>query len=302
MSFDVAMQSNSPYLSNVAAGMMNLGRWQLTPAQRLAWIEQAVELGVTTFDHADIYGDYTAEALFGEALALKPALRERLQLIGKCGIRLVSPNRPQHRIKSYDTTRAHIIASAEASLRNLQTDYLDILLIHRPDPLLAADDVAAAFEALHQAGKVRSFGVSNFTPSQFDLLQARLNFPLVTNQVQASVVYLEPFLDGTFDQCQRLRIRPMAWSPVGGGRFLQANDPQGLRLQSALQQIADEWGGLTLDQAAVAWLATHPGRIIPVMGTGKLERLQAAVAAAQITLTREQWFSVWEASTGYPVP
>jgi predicted oxidoreductase len=204
-----------PEFSRIVLGWWRLASWDMTPQQRLAFLQQGLELGVTTMDHADIYGDYSCEALFGEALALQPSLRERIELVSKCGIKLVSRHRPKHASHIYDTTRAHIIASAENSLRNLHTDYLDLLLIHRPDPLMDADEVAEAFTQLQASGKVRHFGVSNFTQSQFELLNSR--FALVTNQVELSLMQMEALQDGSLDMCQRLRIAPMIWSALGGG-------------------------------------------------------------------------------------
>ena len=185
----------------------------MSPQQLLTFIEQHVELGVTTADHADIYGGYACEQAFGDALRLKPALRQSLELVTKCGIATTA--KPGNPIGHYITDRDHIVQSAEQSLRHLHTDYLDLLLIHRPDPLMDADDVAEAFVALHKSGKVRHFGVSNFTPAQFQLLQSRLPFTLATNQVEISPIHQPAILDGTLDQCQQLRIKPMAWSCLG---------------------------------------------------------------------------------------
>jgi predicted oxidoreductase len=179
---------SGPQVSRLALGTWRLASWGLSAAELLDLVHGTVDLGITAIDHADIYGDYAGEELFGRALALDPALRPRLQLITKCGIRIVSSRRPLHRIKHYDTSRDHIVASVENSLRALGTDYLDLLLIHRPDPLLDPDEVAEAFVALRGAGKVLHFGVSNFRPSQLDLLASRLPMPLVTNQVELSVL------------------------------------------------------------------------------------------------------------------
>lgn len=289
----------SPTFSPIIAGAMNLGQWQWNPAERLRWIEECLELGITTFDHADIYGGYTCEGLFGEALALRPSLRSQMQLISKCGIKLITPNRPSNALKSYAVGRDYIIASAENSLRELQTDHLDLLLIHRPSPLMAADEVAEAFAAL--AGKVRHFGVSNFTPAQFDLLQSRLDFPLVTNQIELSVMQMNALTDGTLDQCQQRRIRPMLWSPLGGGALFQGETAASKRLLVVLREIGDVLGGAALDQIALAWLLHLPSRPYPVLGTGKIERLAAAVAATQLQLTDEQWFAIWEAAAGHEV-
>lgn len=177
-----SLTADGPRLSPIVAGAWRMADWQWSAQERLRWIEQCLELGVSSFDHADIYGGYQVEALFGEALALAPGLRDRIQLVGKCGIKLISDARPAHRIKHYDTSAAHIVASAEASLRALRAERLDLLLIHRPDALMDADEVAGAFEALRSAGKVAHFGVSNFTPAQFELLASRTT--LVTNQIE----------------------------------------------------------------------------------------------------------------------
>jgi predicted oxidoreductase len=293
---------DGPYFSRLAFGLWRLASWGLNDARLLALINSCMAYGITTFDHADIYGDYTCEQIFGRALGLTPSLRDKIQLVTKCGIKLVSANRPAHTIKHYDTSQAHIIASVENSLKMLQTDYLDVLLIHRPDPFMDADEVAGAFTTLRQAGKVLHFGVSNFTPWQFDLLASRLDFPLVTNQVEISVLYLDTLHDGTLDQCQRLGISPMAWSPFGGGRLFDGDDEQILCLRQALDTIGEELGGATPDQVALAWLLAHPARIIPVLGTGKIERVRSAAQATELQLSREQWFSIWTASTGKDVP
>ncbi len=215
--------SEAPAMSRIVAGAWRMGDWNWTPQERLRWIEQCLEMGVTTFDHADIYGGYTVEQLFGEALALAPSLREKMQLVSKCGICLTVPSRPQHRVKHYNTSASHIISSAENSLRVLGTDRLELLLIHRPDALMDADAVAEAFTHLQLMGKVQHFGVSNFSPAQFELLQSR--FPLVTNQVELHPLHLAPLHDGTLDQCQQRRIQPMIWSPLAGGRLFTATDP-----------------------------------------------------------------------------
>jgi predicted oxidoreductase len=188
------------------------------------------------------------------------------------------------------------------SLRELSCGYLDLLLIHRPDPLMDADEVASAFCALRASGKVRHFGVSNFGPSQLELLASRLDFPLVTNQIEISVLKLDAMLDSTLDQCQRLRIAPMAWSPLGGGRLFDGEEERLVRVRTALSSVVEEIDGASLDQAALAFLLTHPARIVPVVGSGKIERLRAAAAADAMRLTRQQWFSIWRASTGADVP
>ena len=298
----IQMTGAGPLFSRLVAGLWRLGDWGMDTGALLGFIHGCLDLGITTFDNADIYGGYTCEECFGSALAAEPGLRDRLELVTKCGIQLVSDNRPDNRVHHYDTSRAHIVAAAENALRLLHTDRLDLLLIHRPDPLLDADEVAEAFAALRSAGKVLSFGVSNFMPWQFDLLQSRLDFPLVTNQIELSVLALDPLHDGTLDQAQRLRVPPMAWSPLAGGRLFDAHDERARRVRAALEGVGRELGGAGIDQVALAWLLRHPARVLPVLGTGQMARMRAAAAAEALTLDRQQWFAVWEASAGHEVP
>ncbi len=298
----IQIAPDGPVFSRFVAGLWRLDDWGLNIEQRLALIEQYLELGITTMDHADIYGGYRCEALFGEALARQPALRDRMQIVSKCGIKLLHSARPENYVKHYDTGRAHITASVENSLRNLRCDYLDLLLIHRPDPLMDADEVAEAFEALRKEGKVKCFGVSNFTPAQFSLLQSRLDFPLVTNQVEISPAAMHTLSDGTLDQCQQRRISPMAWSCLGGGRLVQPDTEPLQSLQQTLADIAGQVGADTLEQVIYAWVMQLPSRPLPIIGSGKAARIQSAVKAEQIKLDRQQWFSIWQAANGRSVP
>ncbi len=302
MATRIELTSEGLELSRFVVGVWRLAEWPLRGEDLRQFIHAALDLGLTSFDHADIYGDYSCEAIFGQALAAEPGLRGRLELVTKCDIKLLSGQRPEHVVKHYDTSRDHIITSAESSLRLLQTDYLDVLLLHRPDPLMDADEVAAAFVALRASGKVRHFGVSNFTPAQFDLLASRMPFPLATNQIELSPLHLLPLHDGTLDHLQRLRVAPMAWSPLGGGRLFMGDDDQARRVRAALVLVGDELGGASLDQVALAWLLRHPARVLPVLGTGKVERLAAAVAAESLPMTRQHWFTIWQASAGQEVP
>lgn len=298
----IALSQEGPTCSRLALGVWRMAEWGMSRTEILDFIQSCLELGITTFDHADIYGDYTCEQLFGNALAKKSSLRTQMQLVTKCGIKLVSKNRPAHTIKHYDTRAVHIQASVENSLKQLETDYIDLLLIHRPDPLMDADEVATAFNHLRQSGKVLHFGVSNFLPNQFNLLASRLDFPLVTNQIEISVQYLAALEDGTLDQCQQLRISPMAWSPLGGGRLFQGMDDQSVRLREALTAVANQLGEASLDQVALAWLLAHPAKIMPILGTQKLDRIKSAITSETLQLSLEQWFAIWSASTGKAVP
>lgn len=285
-------------LSRIAAGAWRMAEWGLTPAQRLNWITACLDLGVTTMDHADIYGGYTVEALFGEALALAPGLRQRMQIVSKCGIRLMHPNRPAHRIKSYDTSPEHVTASVHASLRALRTDHLDVLLIHRPDALMDAAELARCFEDLRAAGKVLHFGVSNFTPSGFDLLHRHI--PLVTHQIEWSPLHLAPLTDGTLDQAQALGVRPMIWSPFAGGRLFTGDGDAALRVQAVLRALATDWQ-TTPEAVACAWLLRHPARVVPVLGSRRPEAYRQAVSALSLAMDRESWYRIWQAGAGHEV-
>ena len=296
------LSTNGPELSRIALGCMRLRDWGLSSSGLRRRIEECVELGVTTFDHADIYGDYSCEELFGEALSGIPRIRPRIQLVTKCGIVLVSPRGPGASIKHYDTSGKHIVESAENSLRRLRTDYIDLLLIHRPDPMIDVDEVAEAFAGLRDSGKVRYFGVSNFTHGQFDLLASRMPFPLVTNQVECSVLETAAFTDGTIEACTRRRIAPMAWSPLGGGELFTGRSERVKRIRKALEEVAGRPGEQAVEETALAWLLRHPAGIAPVIGTGKLERIERAVRSLQIEISREDWFRIWTASQGRDVP
>lgn len=297
----IQLTADGPEFSRLVMGVMRFRQQGLTGDRLREFVEACLDLGITTFDHADIYGSYTIEELFGDALAGAPSLRGRMELVSKCDIMLVSPQRPGTRIHHYDTSKAHIIASAERSLRHLRTDYLDLLLIHRPDPLMDADEVADALTELRQSGKILHAGVSNFSPYTFDLLASRLSFPLVTNQIELSPLHLSPLHDGTLDHLQRLRVPPMIWSPFGGGSLFSGSDERSARVRDVLGEIAAARRATT-DQIVLAWLYALPSRVLPVLGTGKLERVHAAVAAESIRLDRQEWFAIWEASTGHEVP
>ena len=295
----MAAMHNPAGLSSIVAGAWRLSEWGWTPQQRLAWIEGNLDLGVTSFDHADIYGGYSVEALFGEALALRPALRSRMQLVSKCGIQLVTAARPGHQVKHYDTSAAHVRASVDHSLRALRTDHLDLLLIHRPDALLDFDELAATFEALRREGKVRTFGVSNFATHQLAPLHRRL--ALATHQIELSPLHLDPLHDGTLDQCQDLGLRPMIWSPLAGGRLFTVDGERERRVRHTMQSMADELG-VSLTTLAIAWVLRHPSQPLPILGSRRIEVATEAMAALKLRLDAQQWWRIWSASTGHEVP
>jgi len=288
-------------LSRISLGLWRAREWNYSTRQLGTLITQSLELGITTFDHADIYGDYECENLFGYALRENPSLRNKMQIITKCGIKLVSQKFPEHQTHCYDTSKEHIIKSAENSLKNLSTDYIDLLLIHRPDPFMNADDTAEAFYDLKKSGKVLRFGVSNFLPNQFSLLQSRLDFPLVTNQIEVSVLNTEHFDNGNIDFLQEKRISPMIWSPFAGGRMFWENSEQANRVRNVLNEIADKYQ-VGIDAVATAWLLIHPVNFFVVLGSGKIDRIKSAYRGLEIKLTREEWFKIWVASKGYDVP
>jgi predicted oxidoreductase len=296
----VPLTPGGPIFSRLSWGAWRLADARLEAKDIVALVRAAFELGITTIDHADIYGSYTCEKLFGDALATDTQLRSQLQLVSKCGIKLISAQRPAHRLKHYDTTEGHIVASAEKSLAALQVDHIDLLLIHRPDPLMDADEVARAFVKLKDAGKALHFGVSNFTPSQFDLLASRLPFPLVTNQIQFSALHLDALENGLLDHCQRLRVPPMIWSPLHGGRLIKEETARALTVRETLAAIGKEIGA-TPEQTAIAWILMHPSRPLPVLGTNNLQRLRSMAEVEKVPLTREHWFRIWTASAGREV-
>ena len=285
---------STPWMSDIVVGTMRWGIWDANfkPADYQRMIEKSLELGFTTFDHADIYGDHTTEAEFGEVLKSHPELREQMEIVTKCGILRVCDNKPQHYIKAYDSSKEHILQSAEDSLRQLGTDYIDVLLLHRPDFLMNPDEIGEAFELLYRSGKVRSFGVSNFTKSQIEMLSESV--PVGTHQLEISVKALQAFSDGTLDQCTKDGIVPMAWSPLGGGDLPAA-------LVQELKKWADEFG-TTPQVIALAWLMQHPAGILPVIGTTKEDHLVKSKEALSIKLDRQQWYSIYQASTGVRIP
>lgn len=292
------MTSNPLRLSPIVAGLWRIADWKLDVSQRVHWIERVLDLGVTSFDLADIYGDYRAEGLFGEALEAAPALRQRMQLITKCGIRLRSADRP-YRINHYDTSAAYVRSQVERSLVQLRTERLDLVLIHRPDYLMDAAVLAETFRSLSAEGKVAHWGVSNHSARQFDLLNR--HHPLVTNQLELSPLALHALDDGTLDQAQALDRRPMIWSPLAGGRLFSGQDERAVRLRGEMGAIARRMG-TSVATLAYAWILRHPSRPHPITGSGRIEGIREALDALELRLDNEDWYAIWTASQGHPVP
>ena len=261
--------------------------------------DHCLEFGISSFDLADIYGDYRCEISFGEVLKERAAVRDKVQLISKAGIQLVSPNNQGTYIKHYDTRPDHLEKSLNSSLKKLHTDYLDLFLIHRPDPFMNYSQSAKALNQMVSRGQVKAIGVSNFSPSQFDALQYWLDVPLVTNQVEISPMCLNAFDDGTLDHCQKHQLKPLAWSPFAGGQIFHLDEAQ--PLNKTLRELADK-KGLGIDQLVIAWLKSHPAKIIPILGTSDIKRVERAVQASEARLEIQEWFEIYSATKGEEVP
>jgi predicted oxidoreductase len=280
-------------------GCMRWGVWgeNFTTNQYEQIIHQCLEIGLDIFDHADIYGHYTTEADFGHALKGNTSLRNQIKIITKCGINMLTPNRPNHAIKSYDTSASHITKSVEQSLQNFHTDYIDTLLIHRPDILMNVEEIAATITTLKNAGKIKSFGVSNFTTSQVALLNKYI--PIEHHQVEISLTNLNAFDNGVLDQCQLENIEAQSWSPMGNGIFTEKTE-QHTRILAEAENLAKTYD-CSVNQILLAFLYAHPSQIVPVIGTTKFERIQEAKKAMEIELKREDFYKLWTASTGKEV-
>jgi predicted oxidoreductase len=282
-----------PLLSRLIVGVW---RWHtISPQQIEALIKTSLASGITSFDHADIYGNYSCEVIFGNALRGNSALRDQMEIVTKCGIKLLSEKRPEHKIKHYDTSKEHIIDAVENSLKMLVTDRIDLLLLHRPDPLLNPTEVAEAFSVLKKQGKVLHFGVSNFATAQLEMLQSYLPFPIVTNQIELSLFKNQSLFDGTADSLMKNRISPMAWSPLGGGKHF---DNEGMK--SSLQKLADHYQS-TPTQLLLAWLLSHPSSIFPILGSTKPERIVEGSKSVDLKIERQHWFEMLKWVTGKDV-
>lgn len=284
-------------LSPVAAGTMNWGDWdkKLSTSEMVHLIHICIENKITTFDHADIYGGYTTEAQFGKAFAESKISRDKLQLISKCGIQHIQGR--DNKIKHYDYSKEYIIWSVENSLKNLQTDYLDVLLLHRPSPLMVADEIAEAVSKLKSDGKIIDFGVSNFTTSQTKLIGQKSEIHY--NQIQFSATQNEAMLDGSLDYMQMNNIRPMSWNPLG--TVFREDNEQTRRLKKLLVQLVEKYE-VGSDTILLAWILKHPSKVIPVAGTVNIARIQALMKAVELDLDPLDWFAIWTESMGNRVP
>ncbi|WP_170369141.1 aldo/keto reductase [Ruegeria arenilitoris] len=290
--------SDTLELSRLVYGMWRLGDDSDTSAAHVAAkIHACLDQGITSFDQADIYGDYGAEAILGNALRANPGLRDRMEIVTKCDIVAPCGRYADAKVKYYDTSRAHILKSVDTSLREMAIDRIDLLLIHRPDPFMDHHETGAALDEVVASGKVRAVGVSNFRPWDWQLLQSAMKTPLVTNQIEISLGAIAPFTNGDLAFHQQHGHPVMAWSPLGGGALMAGNPPVGV--------VADEIGAqFNVDRAAVAvaFLLAHPAGIMPVLGTNSLDRIKRISDALKVNLDREAWFRLYEAALGHEVP
>ncbi len=277
---------------------MTWGNWgkQFSKKEMEALMHHCVSNNITTFDHADIYGDYTTEARFGDAFKSSGIKREDIQMISKCGIQLIGDTRT-NKVKHYNYTKDYIMSSVEDSLKHLNTEYLDLLLLHRPSPLMVAEDIAEVVTTLKKEGKIRDFGVSNFTASQMEMISLRMDIDV--NQIEFSLTKHSAMFDGTLDYIKTCGITPMAWSPLGS--VFKEDNAQTRRIHKQLGKLMAKYNA-TEDQLLLAWILKHPAGIHPVVGTTTKERLKQSAEAAKIDLELEDWFLILEASQGHEVP
>ena len=290
------MQKTNLY-SKVIAGTMTWGSWgkNFSTSKMADLINYCLEIGITTFDHADIYGAYENETAYGKAFLESKIDRCKIQLISKCGIQMMQGR--DNVVKHYQYDTAYIIWSAEQSLRKLKTDYLDLFLLHRPSPLMDVDDIAEAIEKLRADGKIRNFGVSNFTSSQIAMLETKL--PVSANQIEFSLTHTNPMYDGTFDDCILKNRMAMAWSPLG--TFFKEENDQNSRIVKLMESLEEKYNA-TKSQLVLAFIMAHPANVLPVVGTTLKDRLKDALKAAEIKLELQDWFLLLEASKGERVP
>ncbi len=287
-------------ISKIVVGCMRAKDAGMEGEQLLNFVQQCIEFGITSFDHAPVYGYYSCEKLFGDGvLRKKPELRRKIKLISKAGI--VLPGVNNNKVIYYDSSKKEIFKEVDKSLENLGTDYLDLLLVHRPDPLADPAETAEALEQLVKSGKVLSVGVSNFMPSQVAMLQSFLNIPIATNQMELSVKNTDNFFNGVTDDAFTRKMPLMSWSPLGGGSLFKDTDPQSERLRETLGEIAGEHG-TSIDTVIYAWLFVHPVKIAAITGSMNTERIKKAVDALELKLDYDEWYRILAASRGYNVP
>ena len=285
-------------MSRIVYGMWRLGDDDDTsPVHVQAKVEACLEQGITTMDQADIYGGYIAEGLLGAAFKAAPGLRDQVEVVTKCDIVAPIGKHSDKRVKFYDTSAEYISTCVDTSLKDMAIDVIDLLLIHRPDPLMDHAETGACLDRLVASGKVRAVGTSNFRPWDWDLLQSAMDTPLATNQIEMSVLHHVPFTNGDVAFHQRQGHPLMAWSPLAGGTLF---GPEGAPVRAVLERIGAEYG-VGPDAVAVAWLLRHPARVLPVMGTNNLNRVKGLSDALKVDLSRVDWYEIYTAALGHEV-
>jgi predicted oxidoreductase len=281
-------------ISRIVAGLWRLTDWNWTIDETVKFIESCIAMGVTTFDAAEIYGNYRQEERVGEVLRAAPHLRDQMEIVTKTGINMFSDKR-NYKMSHYDTRKSKVVASCQESIKKMNCDVLDVFLIHREDPLIDHKELGKTLDELVDSGWVKAVGVSNFDPMKFDALQSHMRHKLVTNQIECSPVCFEHFNNGNMDYLQKMNVRPMIWSPLAGGRLFTSNDEKNVRARKKIDEIARRHG-VESETIVFAWLLYHPVGAIPISGSSKLKRLQQAVSALNVALTHEEWFEIYTAS------
>ena len=290
--------TNDLSFSRIVYGMWRLGDDDDTSTAHVqAKIEACLAQGITTMDQADIYGGYEAEEVLGNTLKAAPALKDQIEIVTKCDIVAPAGRYSGARVKYYDTSRAHILASVDHSLRLMNIDKIDTLLIHRPDPMMDHHETGAALDEVVASGKVRTVGVSNFKLHDWTLLQSAMKTPLLTNQIELSLTAHSGFTNGDVAYLQERNVPIMAWSPLGGGAMMTGTGA----VQDAMAKVAAD-NGVDNSAVAVAWLLAHPANIMPVMGTNNINRIKALSDALKVNMDRETWFELYTAALGTEVP
>lgn len=270
------------------------------PQDLVERFETCLELGITAFDTAEIYGGYRVEAELGQAIKLRPDLREKMVIVTKAGIDVPSDQKPHANVAQYNATKENLVQCAEKSLKLLEIDAIDLFLVHRPDWLAHPADTAAGLRQLLDEGKAKHVGVSNYTIHEFETLDRLMDGDLVTNQVEFNPFCMDPISDGTFDQCLQKKIRPMAWSPLGGGKVfemtLEAN-----RLRDCLKPLSEKYE-VSIEAVVYSWILSVPARPTVILGTNKEDRIRSGVAGGALKMERDDWYAIWEAANGYSIP
>ncbi|MEP3277155.1 MAG: aldo/keto reductase [Stappiaceae bacterium] len=296
----IKLSKSAPEMSPIVWGSWRCLEQFGSATELSRFLGSLIELGVTSVDTADIYGGYQVQAFLGEAIKLLGDTAQQIEVITKCGVALKSHRDNRH--KHYDSSPSYVERAVDESLRLLQLDRIDCFLLHRPDELMIADDTAHMIVTLIKSGKIRSFGVSNYRPDQVDLLASKLSTDIATNQVEFSALCPDAMDNGTLNQAQRVGFRPMAWSPLANGRLFRSEEPQAIRVRNALSAIASANGYANIADAALAFVMAHPSCPVPVLGTGRVDRIKSAMKSLDNPMQHQDWYAVLEACRGQPVP